>query len=198
MKKSGTQALADKLLSQIFTSAALNEVSISLENIAQDRHLKTHAAKIVTDGSLNLSQKKRQLNYLLSGIENSIVNSFFSDQIGAGDLWLFDSEKIDYLDEFIQLFQRTTQTASVLHLTTASTLTQNQMRIISQDLTQEFGYKVIINHQQNPSLLGGIQVKIDNYVFDFSLRTKFQQFQREWLASLEKTTKLVGRYDLEV
>ncbi len=198
MKKSGTQALADKLLSQIFTTAILNEVSITLENIAQDRHLKTHAAKIVTDGSLNLSQKKRQLNYLMSGIENSIVSSFFSDVIGANDLWLFDSEKIDYLDEFIQQFQRTTQTASVLHLTTAVNLTSNQFRMISQDLTQEFGYKVVINHQRNPSLLGGIQVKIDNYVFDFSLRTKFQQFQREWLASLEKTTKLVGRYDLEV
>ena len=198
MKKSGTQALADRLLSHIFTTTALNEVSIALENIAQDRHLKNHAAKIVSDSSLNLSQQKRQLHYLLSGIDNQILSTFFSDEIGSGQLWLFDNEKIDYLDEFIQQFQRTTQSASVLHLTTAVPLTTNQLRMISQDLTQEFGYKVVLHHQQNPSLLGGIQVKIDNYVFDFSLRTKFQQFQREWLASLEKTTKLVGRYDLDV
>ncbi len=198
MKQTGTQSLVEKLLGHIHTTTALKDVSITLEDLVQDKHFKTHTANIVSDGSLNISQKKRQLGYVISGIENPIVNTFFSDLIGTGDGWLFENEKIDYLDEFVKQFQQNTENIKVLHLTTAKSLNAHQLRAISQDLTHEFGYKIVIDHQLNPSLLGGVQVKIDNYAFDYSLRTKFQQFQREWLASLEKTSKLVGRYDLEV
>lgn len=198
MKKTGTQTLADKLLSLIFTTVTLKDVSISLEEIAQNKHLKNHASKIVNDASLTTTQKKRQLNYLIGSIENPVVHDFLLDEIGDDEIWLFDNEKIDYLDEFVQTFQLTTETTKVLHLTTAIALSGSQLTTISRDLTHEFGYKVILEHQVNPNLIGGIQVKIENYVFDFSLRSKFQQFQREWLSSLDKTTKLVGHYDLDV
>jgi F0F1-type ATP synthase delta subunit len=198
MKQTGTQQLVDTLLTHIHTATTLKEVSITLEDIAQDKHLKTHASNIVNDASLNLPQKKRQLSYIVSGIENPVVNSFLSDLVGSGELWLFDKEKIDYLDEFVKIFQLQTESVKILHLTTGVQLNVHQLRAISQDMSHDFGYKVIIKHEVNPSLLGGVQAKIDNYAFDFSLRTKFQQFQREWLASLEKTSKLVGRYDLEV
>jgi ATP synthase F1 delta subunit len=195
MKKSDTQILVDRLLSQIFETETLKAVSMGLEDFARNKHLKTHAQSIVDDSTLNPSQKKRQLNYLLSNVENSIIQNFFSDEIGAGKLWIFDTAKIDYLDEFVQAFQQSTESIGILLLTTAVELSPTQIRTISRDLTQEFGRKIILNLQINQSIIGGIQVKIENYVFDFSIRTKFQQFQREWLASLEKTTKLVGRYD---
>ena len=198
MKKSDTYILVERLLSQIFDTQTLKAVSMELEELARNKHLKTHAASIVTDSTLNPSQKKRQLNYLLSNLENPIIQSFLSDEIDAGKLWIFDTEKIDYLDEFVQLFQSSTESISVLLLTTALELSDTQIRTISRDLTQELGKKIVLNHQVNQSIIGGVQIKMDNYVFDFSLRTKFQQFQREWLASLEKTTKLVGRYDVAV
>jgi len=42
--------------------------------------------------------------------------------------------------------------------------------------------------------LGGLQIRLENLVFDYSLRTKFQQFQRHWLSSLDKIEAAVGRH----
>lgn len=195
MKKSDTEVLCDKLLNLIYSTPQLNEVSLHLESLALDRHFKTHANNIVADAELNPSQRKRQLIYLLGTIELPLLHDFFVDEVDSGNFWLFDNEKIDYLDEFIKKFQQATGTIHTLHLTTAIPLTLQQIRTISRDLSHEFGYKIIVDHTVNTTLIGGILVKLDNYIFDYSLRSKFQQFQREWLASLEKTSKLVGRYE---
>jgi len=195
MKKTDTEVLCDQILAQVYSTAQLKEVSLTLESIALDRHFKTHASNIVNDSELNPSQKKRQLIYLCDTIDDHFIHDFFCDYINDGNFWLFDTQKIDYLDEFVKKFQQATETVHILHLTTAIDLTPPQMRSISKDLSHEFGYKVVINHTVNSALIGGIQVKLDNYIFDYSLRSKFQQFQREWLASLDKTSKLVGRYD---
>lgn len=195
MKKSDIETLCDKLLAQIYSAAELKEASLHLESISLDRQFKIHASNIINDSELNSTQKKRQLAYLLGTIELPLLHDFFSDEIDAGSLWLLDNQKIDYLDEFVKKFQQSTESVHILHLTSAVNLTPQQIRSISRDLTHEFGYKIIVDHMVNANLIGGILVKLDNYIFDYSLRSKFQQFQHEWLASLEKTTKLVGRYD---
>ena len=195
MKQTDTEILCNKLLSQIFTTADLKQASLSLETLALDRHFKTHAANIVNDSELNSPQQKRQLVYLLDTIDHQLIHDFFCDEANAGNFWLFDNQKIDYLDEFVKHFQKSAETVHILHLTTASPLTPTQIRTIARDLSHEFSQKIVVDHTINPGLIGGIMVKLDNYIFDYSLRSKFQQFQREWLASLEKTTKLVGRYE---
>lgn len=195
MKKTESELLCDKLINLIYTTTQLKEVTLHLESLALDRHFKTHANNIVADAELNSSQKKRQLIYLLGTIELPLLHDFFVDEVDVGNFWLFNNDKIDYLDEFIKKFQQATENIHILHLTTAVPLTLQQIRAISRDLTHEFGYKIIVDHTVNATLIGGILVKLDNYIFDYSLRSKFQQFQREWLASLEKTSKLIGRYE---
>jgi F0F1-type ATP synthase delta subunit len=195
MKKTDVQHLADRLISEIYTVTDLKNASLALEAIALDRHFKKHATNIYNDPDLTESQKKRQLIYLLSVIENSQVHNFLSDEIEGNNTWLFDTEKIDYLDEFVKIFQQSTETVKIMHLTTAKQLSPTQLKTISKDMSKSFGVKTVLEHATNPNLISGIQVKLDNYVYDYSLRSKFQQFQREWLASLDKTTKLVGRYD---
>lgn len=195
MKKSDTDALCDKLLAQIYSTSELKQVSLHLESLTLDRQFKNHASNIINDSELTTAQKKRQLIYLLGTIDLPLLHDFFSDEADAGNLWLFDSQKIDYLDEFVKKFQQSTETVHILHLTTAVNQTPQQIRTISRDLSHEFGYRIVVDHTVNPNLIGGVLVKLDNYIFDYSLRSKFQQFQREWLASLEKTTKLVGRYE---
>lgn len=196
--KSTTQELVEKLLSQIYTAPTLKEVSVTLEELAQNKHFKNHASHIVNDPTLNPGQKTNQLDYVIKNIECSLLYNFFSDLIGANQIWLFDNEKLDYFDEFVKEFQFSTEHIKVLNLTTAIDLSGPQLKAMAKDLSQELGMKVILSYHVNPSIIGGLQIKIDNYIYDFSLRSKFQQFQREWLASLEKTTKLVGRYDPKI
>ena len=193
MATKATDSLVSKLLDTIFTTSTLKEVSEVLEELSQDKRFKAHCNGIVSDYSLTDSQKKRQLSYLLKTIEIPVLHDFFSDQLGNDVLWLFASEKVDYFDKFVRQFQLATEEVEIIYLVTAIKLEGEELKNIAKDLTKSFGYKVILKHEVNPAIIGGAQIRVENMVFDYSLRTKFQQFQRTWIASLEKTGQLVGR-----
>lgn len=193
--KSGTQILAEKLLAKIYTTATLKIVSDTLEDLSQNRTFKTHANSIVNDPTLTDAQKGTQLSYVLRTIEFPLLYDFFAREIAEGQIWIFNTDKIDYLDRFVQTFQLSTEQTEIVYLTTAIKLTGANLKQIADDLSESFAAKVILNHEVNPAILGGIQMRVQNLVFDYSLKSKFSQFQTQWLGSLEKTSAAVGRDD---
>jgi F0F1-type ATP synthase delta subunit len=192
---SSNQNLIAQLLGNIYTTSQLKQISDALEELAQNKAFKNHATDIVTDESLTDSQKKTQLSYLIKSIDIPTLQDFFSDILAKNTFWVFSSDKIDYFDKFVQEFQMATEAIGVIYLVTATKLLPHDHRAIAKDLSQSFGYKVVLNHQINPAIIGGAQVRVENLVFDFSLRNKFNQFERQWLSSLEKTDKLIGHHE---
>jgi len=178
------QQLADQLLKSIIDTQTLKEVSAGLEELSQNKHLKTHLNAVVSDSSLTSDQQKTQLSYIIRGIESTVVYSFFQSLIDEGELWVFQSGKIDYLDRFVQTFQQATHQAELVSLITAVPLEEDDLSKISHDLSQAFGKHIILSTAVKASLIGGAQIKIENMVYDFSLSFKFQQFERQWLRTL--------------
>lgn len=187
--------LIAKLMQNIHTTAQLKDISDALEELTQNKAFKNHANDIITDQSLTDSQKKTQLLYLIRSIDIPTLADFFSDVLAGHTFWMFSSEKIDYFDKFVREFQMATEEIVVVYLITATKLMQSDFRTIAKDLGKSFGYKVVLNHQINPAIIGGAQVRVQNLVFDYSLRNKFNQFQRQWLHSLEQTDKMIGHHD---
>lgn len=187
------EELIDKLTEKIFTTTALKDISDTLEELSLDKRFKLHANAIASDDTLTDGQKKRQLSYLLKVIDNPTLYDFFSDEVLDKNSWLFTAERIDYFDKFVQQFQMATEEMGVIFLVTAIQLEPTDLKQISQDLSKAFGYKAIIKPEVNPELIGGAQVRVENMIFDYSLRTKFTQFRKTWLNSLTKTEKLIGR-----
>lgn len=187
-----TSQLVSKLMDQIQTATLLKSVSQTLEELAQDRRFKLHTNAIVTDESLTDQQKKRQLSHLIKSIELPILVDFFDNEALDASLWLFSSERIDYFDQFVREFQLTTENIEVVHLVTAIELPATDLTKITKDLSKAFGYKVILKHEVNPKIIGGVQIKIENLVYDFSLKLKFQQFQQQWVSTFEKTETKLG------
>src|SRR3990167_7590793 len=185
----GTQKLADALLDKIYTTITLKQTTEVLEDLAQNKAFKNHANSIVADPTLTVSQKKTQLTYLLRTIELPLLYDFFATEVGSGQFWLFSNDKIDYFDKFVQVFSLSTENVGVVSMTTSIKLPGSRLKAIGKDLSDAFGYRMILNHEVNPTILGGIQIRIENMVFDYSLRSKFTQFQRQWLTSLDKTQK---------
>jgi F-type H+-transporting ATPase subunit delta len=194
----GTQQIAKRLLKRIHTSTSLSAVSETLESITQNKSLKQHASLIVTDPHLSYANKRTQLLYLLRSVDLPLLNDFFSDELSADTIWLFHTDKIDYFDRFVQSFQRLTETVRVVHLVTVIPLSDLYLRQIADNFATSFGYQVIIDHEVNPSLIGGIQVRLDNYVFDYSLRSRFSQFQRQWVNSIQTLEDTVSEPPLDV
>lgn len=188
-----TDDLVEDLSSRVFTTKSLKEVSATLEELSHNKTFKLHVDGIVGDSSLTDTQKRRQLSYVLKVVEDPVLQEFFDDILSKNNLWLFTRGKIDYFDKFVQQFQMHTEQMELVYLVTAIDLEPNQLKAIARDLSKSFRNQVIIKHEVNSALIGGIQLRVENLVFDLSLRTKFQQFQRAWLHSLSQTEKQVGR-----
>lgn len=182
------------LIDDMYTTKALKEASETLEELVEKASFRNHASDIVTDPNLKKEQKHTQLMYLLRSIEAPFLYNFFQKHITTDNIWLFSNDKLDYFDQLVQAFQMSTEEIGIVNLTTAVPLNDQDLKLIAEDLSKSFGYKILVNHEVNPGLIGGIQIQIENLIYDFSLRTKFQQFQRQWLSSVIKTSKDTGRY----
>ena len=191
----GSQQLAQELIDKVFTSSTLKRISDTLEDLSRNKGFKTHANDIINDDSLTDSQKKNQLLYIIKSVEIPTLYEFFSDQLGNFSFWMFSSGQIDYFDKFVQEFQLATEEIRIIKLATAVELSPEDLRAIAKNLQKSFGYKVVISHEVNPSIIGGIQIQIENLVFDYSVRSKFRHFSREWLKSVSKTQDSIGFHD---
>jgi F0F1-type ATP synthase delta subunit len=193
-----SDALVNQLLTNLQTTATVKQVSDALEELSQNKTFKRHANLIVSDHTLTDKQKQSQLLYLVQTIDVSALHDFLADTLVQGSTWLFSSDKVDYFDKFVQNFQLATESLQIVYLVTAIDLNKEILTKIAVDLSQSFGYKVIIDHEVNPAILGGAQVRIENMVYDHSLRRKFQQFQRQWLATFDQTEKKLGYHEPQV
>jgi F-type H+-transporting ATPase subunit delta len=62
-------------------------------------------------------------------------------------------------------------------VTAASALTGEQMKTVTRALSKVVGREVTIDMKVDPSLLGGLVVKVGSRLFDSSLRTKLQKLE---------------------
>jgi len=191
--KNGLAELASHLLSNIYTTTELKQVSVALESLSQSPSFKSRAREIAKDNNLTAAIKKSQLLFLFKDVDIPVLYSFFSDLFGEKEFWMFSSDQFDYFDEFVQVFQLATEEVVVVNLVSAIDIETPDIVTISQGLTKTLGKQAVIHLQVNPSIVGGAQVRIGNLVFDYSLRSKFHQFQCQWLSQIAKTSELVGR-----
>ena len=191
----GSIQLAKELIEKIYTTDTLKRISDTLEKLSQNKGFKAHTNDIINDDSLTDNQKKNQLLYIIKSVEIPTLYDFFSDQLADYSFWIFSSGQIDYFDKFVQAFQKATKDIGVIYLTTAVEISTLDLKAISNNLGKSFGYKVVINHDINTGILGGAQIRIENLIFDYSLRSKFRHFQKEWLKSISETSKSIGFHD---
>lgn len=191
----GTQELAQLLLSRIYTTNTLKQVSQALEKVSQNKGFKIHASEIIADGTLTDNQKRTQLLYLVKSIDIPVLYDFFSDQLANNSFWLFSSGQIDYFDAFVREFQQATEGLEIVKFSTAIPLEAADVKAISDNLSKWLGSHVIIQPEVNSAMIGGAQIQIENLVFDYSLRSKFRHFTKEWLRSISTTQASIGFHD---
>ena len=189
-----TEVLVQKLIDSIHSSHDLKLVSDTLEELADKKTFREHSSAIVTDPNLTLPQKRQQLLYLIRSLDIPVLYQFFSTELTTDKLWLFARDKIDYFDRFVRAFQMSTEQIDIVNLVTAVPLGETDIKAIALDLGKAFASKVLVNHEVDPDIIGGAQIRVENLIFDFSLRTKFSQFEHQWLASVAETGDLTGRY----
>ncbi|MBX3423793.1 MAG: ATP synthase F1 subunit delta [Pirellulaceae bacterium] len=74
-------------------------------------------------------------------------------------------------------------------VTSAFALTESQQRQIQQRLSQSLGKEVVLDERLDPNLLGGIQVRVGDQVFDGSVMGKMAAIQSAVSQGIQKAIR---------
>src|SRR5690606_7055528 len=110
---------------------------------------------------------------------NPLVGNFLRVVAGNGRLFA--------LDQIIAVFRELTARARgeiTAEVTSAAPLTEAQAGALAETLKARLGSTVTLNQFVDPSLIGGLQVKVGSQMIDSSLKTK--------LAAMKIAMKEVG------
>jgi len=188
----GVEKLAEKLLSQVWSTVELKKISLALEGLSHSSVFKSEARAIVANPKLSDEHKATRLLQLFQEVEIPTLQSFFTEIFSEGEFWLFSSKQFDYFDEFVREFQLSTEKVLVVQLVIAIEMFPREQMVIASELSKSLERQVILEPKINPGIIGGAQIRIGNLVFDYTLRSKFNQFERQWINRMAKTAEFVG------
>lgn len=183
---------AHQLLNQLYTTESVKRVSMVLEKLSANINFKKMAFEIVTDDNLTDRQKAAQLNNLLTRVEVEELVVFLNNLFTNKEFWLFDSSSFDHFDEFSKTFQTSVDKASIIHMVTAININDEHLQNISAFFNKILEKHTLINHHVNPEIGAGIQIRVDNLIFDYSLSARIKRFENKWIESLVTTSKLIS------
>ena len=66
-------------------------------------------------------------------------------------------------------------------LLTAKELNENEINNIKNELSNTFGSNIKLNHKYDPSLIGGLILKVGSTMIDTSIKNKLQQIQKKMI-----------------
>ncbi len=66
-------------------------------------------------------------------------------------------------------------------LTAAKELTKDEINSIKEELTKNFSSKIKLNYKNDPSLIGGLVVKVGSTMVDTSIKSKLQQIENKMI-----------------
>jgi len=93
---------------------------------------------------------------------------------------------VDRLPAIVEDFERYSQgEAQALHseVISAVALSEAQQTHITKDLRQRYGDRLEVRFSVDPSLIGGLIIRVGDQVLDNSLRTRLSAIQRNMMAS---------------
>jgi F-type H+-transporting ATPase subunit delta len=162
-------------------------IEAELESLAAALKASPEIEKFLTNPRLKIEEKKSFLGRIyqalpakpemkLSGQEpvRDILLNFF--------LVLFEKNRFYLIHEIAVHFKRVADEAQgqgVAEISTAVPLKSDAQAAIVNRLEKIAGYKITVRNKVDPSLIGGVMVKVRNKVIDDTVRYKIEMFKKE-------------------
>jgi F0F1-type ATP synthase delta subunit len=119
----------------------------------------------------------------LTAMESPILRDYFQGLIKKKDLWLFDP---GHFKIFVQEVQELSQKAIFFNLITACEINNKDIKKLVDKLSVKAQKKVMIQLIVDKSIIGGAIIKKDNFILDYSLKTKLNNLSSQWKKSIQK------------
>jgi F-type H+-transporting ATPase subunit delta len=136
--------------------------------------LEAHPAlnNLLLTPSLSVEVKKQQITDLFGGRVSDIVLNFLK--------LLFDSRRQDAIiginTEFVRLVDKARNRVKAT-VESATPLTEEELQTLTEKLGTN-GQQVELTKKVNPSLIGGLKVRVGDRVFDYSVATRLERFRQ--------------------
>lgn len=125
------------------------------------------------DTAVSPDEKRKLLGPLLADVPQPVV-AFVYSLVNKGDL----NELSTIVDEFESLATRRSQLL-LAHVRSAVVLTADERAKLEQTLVQRFGATVEAEYDIDPSLIGGVVVRVGDEVIDGSLAGKLAALREQ-------------------
>lgn len=138
----------------------------------------------ITKGSGDEAEKRKQfITEQLSQIKSDILRDYLLSLIKKNDLWLFDP---GHFKIFSEEMNNQSQKAVLFNLTAPIELKSDDIKALAERLSNKAQRKVVIQLVVDESIISGAIIKKDNYILDYSLRTKLNNLGNQWKKTIQK------------
>ncbi len=146
-------------------------------------------------GIVNLISKSADFKELINDPTNKIedqqqVISLISDQFKFNDLlkkfivFVISKRRFFYIEKILKDFLSICSNARgeiQAELSAAKEMNQDEIDKVKKDLADNFGSNIKLNYKHDPSLIGGLIIKVGSTMIDTSIKNKLQQIEKKMI-----------------
>lgn len=170
------------IFDQVYDKSELDQMVYDI-NLLKD---KLNYKSVSENGGENFEAKKQQINFGIESVESPKLKRHLINLLEQNNLWLFEPS---HIKAFAEEFSARVLKTIFIQLTSAVKLSDEDFKGLADRLSSESQRKVLIEIRVDESLIGGAIIKKDNYILDYSIKTKLDNFSARWKESIQNTTK---------
>ena len=177
-----------------FSDTSANRYSLALFELASESNSLNQIEKN-SSAMLNLISKNKDFNDLIKDptlsretlieIINKISENFKLETLFKNFLsFLITKRRFFYLEQILNNFNETCSEKRgelKAEIKSAKQLTQEEIDMITDELSNNFKSKIKLNYKLDQSLIGGLVVQVGSTMIDTSIKNKLQQIESKMI-----------------
>ena len=172
-KNSYSQALFELANENNSSNDIENQVSSILELVRESKDIK----EFIKDPTNKIEDQLKIINAISDKFKfNELLKKFLGFVVTKRKF--FYIEKI--LNDFIFICSNARGEIQA-ELSAAKSLNESEINNIKDELSSTFGSNIKLNHKHDPSLIGGLTIKVGSTMIDTSLKSKLQKIEKKMI-----------------
>ena len=176
------------------TSLTKNSYSQALFELASETNL-VNDIEIQVSSILGLISNSKDFKNFIKDPTNKIEDQLkaiiaISNQLKFNELlkkflsFLVSKRRFFYVEKILNDFISICSNARgeiQAELSVSKNLNENEINNIKSELSEIFGSNIKLNHKYDPSLIGGLAIKVGSTMIDTSIKNKLQQIEKKMI-----------------
>ena len=174
--KTDSLTLVQQVMDSLYLAEQIDLLHLSIASLTGT--IETGGTDLFLDVShKSPTQKKLYLQKLLAEVRSPQLKKVLDDTLQAGDIDFFLRA---HISEFLAELDHEIESITIIRLGVAIEFKDKDIRELIGVLEKRLDQKVAFDIEIDPTLIGGAVIQHGNYISDYSLKSRLDQFREEW------------------